>query len=285
MASYLIGDLQGCYCSFVNLLELIDFSPSRDHLVLLGDLVNRGPQSLETLDAIVNMQGAVTCLIGNHDSHFLGVAYGLRKQRPMDTLTPLLQSPRLWQYIEFIRHQHMALYRDGWLMVHAGVVPQWTLEQTLCCAREVEAVLQSPDIKDFLMELFGNTPDIWSETLAGIDRLRFATNVFTRTRFCYADGRLDFKCKEGIASAPPELMPWFRVPGRLTENVPIAFGHWSTLGFTNELPNLLALDTGCLWGGKLTAAQIDTTKPPSQQGAIKLKQVQCPLYQDPLHFK
>ncbi|CAK7057654.1 symmetrical bis(5'-nucleosyl)-tetraphosphatase [Saezia sanguinis] len=290
MALYLIGDLQGCYQPFQQLLKLIDFSPSRDHLILLGDIVNRGPQSLETLEAVVQLGNAVTSLIGNHDTHLMGVAYGVRKVRRHDTLTPLLKSPYLWYYIDWLRHQHMALYQHGWLMVHAGVVPQWDLPQTLAYAHEVEAVLRSSDIKAFMQELFGNEPDRWSDTLTGIDRLRFIVNALTRIRFCKADGTLNFTIKGQATSPVPDLMPWFEVPGRKTENTPIAFGHWSVLGLINR-PNLLALDTGCLWGGQLSAARIDTagTAPAVTDtdtcAPVTISQVMCSQSVDPFSVK
>lgn len=286
MALYLIGDLQGCLEPFIQLLERIEFSPSRDHLILMGDLVNRGPHSLETLDKVISLGNAVTCLLGNHETHLMGAAYGIRQVHPFDTITPILQSPKLWSYIEWIRQQHMALYQNGWLMVHAGVAPQWDLAQTLTCAQEVENALRAPDVKDFIREIFSNQPNRWSDNLTGIDRLRFSTNALLRTRFCYADGTLDFDFKEGMQTAPPDLIPWFKVPGRKTAHIPIAFGHWSTLGFTTQIPNLLALDTGCLWGGNLTAARIanDASNPNDCSPTI-ITQIACKPSLDPHSLK
>lgn len=282
MACYLIGDLQGCCQPFLDLLDRISFSPSRDHLILLGDMVNRGPQSLQTLNIIMQLDNAVTCLLGNHDMHLIGVAYGARQQSRHDTLSEILNSPNRWRYIDWLRQQHLALYQHGWLMVHAGVVPQWDIEQTLACALEVEEALRSPDIGRLINELFGNTPDQWSNSLKGSKRLRFILNTLTRTRFCSASGRLDFKLRNITKSPTPDLMPWFEVPGRRTADTPIAFGHWSVMGLVQR-PNLLGLDTGCLWGGQLTAACIDDSKSATIPDAesTPILQVTCPLALDP----
>ncbi|MGL4667971.1 MAG: symmetrical bis(5'-nucleosyl)-tetraphosphatase [Saezia sp.] len=269
MALYFIGDLQSCCTPFESLLRKIDFSPSRDELVLLGDMINRGPQTLETLDTIMQYDGAIRCLLGNHDLHFLSVAYGLRKELPQDTLTPLLNSPKKEHYINWIRHQPMALYIQDWLLVHAGVLPQWTLANTLAHAKEVETILRSANAKEFVREVFGNQPDYWDNALTGIDRLRVIVNALTRIRFCYADGRLDMGYKKGMINAPEHLIPWFNMPNRQTQDTKIAFGHWSTLENIFPAPNVMALDTGCLWGGKLTAAKIQENQP------VDIIQVSC----------
>lgn len=281
MALYLIGDLQGCRDSFERLLTKLSFSPSRDRVILLGDLVNRGPDSLGTLQTLISLGNAATCLLGNHDLHLLGIAYGVRNEKRHDTVHDILTSPQRNMYIDWLRHQHLAWREHGWLMLHAGVVPQWDAQQVLEHAHEVEQVLRSPDIADFMQEMYGNQPDLWREDLSGSERLRFIVNTLTRTRFCSADGRLDFQAKESAGSAGPGLMPWFKVPGRRTENTPIAFGHWSTLGLTVE-PNLLALDTGCVWGGELTAAQLPEGP---AHWPVKITQVHCPAALDPLSVK
>lgn len=254
--NYLIGDLQGCCDAFERLLATLDFSPSRDRLYLLGDLVNRGPCSLKVLERLAGFGDAATCLLGNHDLHLLAVAHGVRRAHRSDTLDEILASPRREHWMDWLRHQRLAVQAHGWLMVHAGVVPQWTAAQTLELAAEVEAMLQGADLPAFLQVMYGNDPARWDDALRGPDRWRFVINVLTRIRFCEADGTLDFKLKESADAAPAHLMPWFDVPGRATAGAPIAFGHWSTLGLL-ERQDLLALDTGCVWGGRLTAARID----------------------------
>lgn len=250
--NYLIGDLQGCCDAFERLLATLDFSPSRDRIYLLGDLVNRGPCSLRVLERLAGFGDAATCLLGNHDLHLLAVAHGVRRVHRSDTLDEILASPRREHWLHWLRHQRLAVQEHGWLMVHAGVVPQWSAAQTLALAAEVEAMLQSADLPAFLQVMYGNEPARWDDTLQGADRWRFVVNVLTRIRFCDAEGTLDFKLKESADAAPPHLMPWFDVPGRRTAGTPIAFGHWSTLGVLDR-PDLLALDTGCVWGGRLTA--------------------------------
>ncbi|PXW94939.1 bis(5'nucleosyl)-tetraphosphatase ApaH [Sphaerotilus hippei] len=270
---YLLGDLQGCCDALDRLLAELDFSPSRDRLYALGDLVNRGPASLQVLERLAGLGDAATCLLGNHDLHLLAVAHGVRKVHRGDTLAPILDSPRRDAWIHWLRHQHLAVRAHGWLMVHAGLVPQWTAERTLELAGEVEAMLRGADLQAFLSVMYGNEPARWSEDLAGSDRLRLVVNVLTRMRFCQADGTMDFKLKEGAGAAPAGLFPWFEAPGRLTAGVPVAFGHWSTLGLI-ERADLLALDTGCVWGGALTAARVDG-------GRRELISVRCAQAQAP----
>ena len=252
----LIGDLQGCCGAFDRLLDEAGFSPSRDHLTVLGDLVNRGPQSLAVLQRLRGLGAAASCLLGNHDLHLLAVAHGVRPLHAGDTLDEILASPERAAWLDWLRWRPLALRSDGWLQVHAGVPPQWDAAATLAHAAEVEALLRGPDLAAALQRLFGNQPARWDDTLAGADRLRFIVNALTRMRFCSADGTLDFKTKGGIDRAPPGRMPWFEVPGRGTAGVPVAFGHWSTLGLIDR-PDLLSLDTGCVWGGALTAVRVD----------------------------
>ncbi len=270
---YLVGDLQGCLDPLDRLLAQLDFSPSRDHVYVLGDLVNRGPDSLGVLRRLASLGGAATCLLGNHDLHLLAVAHGVRKVHRSDTLGGLLDDPQRPMWIEWLRRQRLAVHAHGWLMVHAGVVPQWDTGLTLRLAAEVESLLTSEDLHEFLTVMYGNEPARWSGALVGADRHRFVVNTLTRLRFCQADGTLDFQVKEGADAAPPGLMPWFDVPGRLSAGQPIAFGHWSTLGALDR-PDLLALDTGCVWGGCLTAARIDG-------GRRELLSVKCPQAQVP----
>jgi bis(5'-nucleosyl)-tetraphosphatase (symmetrical) len=254
--NYMIGDLQGCCDALDALVKTIDFSPSRDHLYFLGDLVNRGPRSSDVLRQLSDWGCAVTCVLGNHDLHLLAVAAGTRALHPSDTLQSILQAPERTAWLEWLRHQPLAHFAQGWLMVHAGVVPQWDLASTLRLAQEVEVVLQSADCADFFRAMYGNHPNRWTDDLQGFERLRVITNVLTRIRFCTEDGVLDFDSKEGAEHAPAGFCPWFEIDSRLTHDTPIAFGHWSTLGLLNR-PKLLGIDTGCVWGGALTAVRFD----------------------------
>jgi bis(5'-nucleosyl)-tetraphosphatase (symmetrical) len=264
---YLIGDLQGCCDALDRLLADIGFSPSRDSLHVLGDLVNRGPASLATLQRLRGLGAAATCLLGNHDLHLLAVATGGQRPHRHDTLDEILASPERPALLDWLRHGRLADTAHGWLLVHAGVVPQWTTAQTLALAAEVQAVLTGPDLAGFMQVMYGNRPARWSEALAGHDRWRMVLNALTRIRYCTPDGTLEFDTKDGSGVAPAGHLAWFDVPGRLTQAQPIAFGHWSTLGLRNR-PDLLALDTGCVWGGALTAVRVDG-------GRREVVQVRC----------
>lgn len=256
MALYLIGDLQGCDRVFAQLLDKIDFSPSRDTLYLLGDLVNRGPESLQLLRRVIAYGASARCLLGNHDLHLLGVAYGARSLSAGDTLQPVLQAPDHTSIIDWLRRQPLAIHEHGWLMVHAGVLPQWTLQQTLAFAAEVETALRAASAGEFLRTISGNQPTRWHDDLQGADRLRVALNGLTRLRFCTAEGTMEFKHHDDAASAPPGYAAWYDVPERQSAGTRIAFGHWSRQGLVDR-PNLAGLDTGCVWGGALTAMHID----------------------------
>ncbi len=254
---YLVGDLQGCCDAFDRLLAEIGFSPSRDTLTVLGDLVNRGPQSLGVLQRLRELGNAADALLGNHDLHLLAVAAGVRPEHKNDTLREILDSPEREAWLEWIRARPLALERHGWLCVHAGVAPAWSAFQTLALAAEVEQMLRGPDLAIFLPQMYGNQPARWIDALQGAERWRCVINTLTRIRFVQeADGTLDFKIKDGAKPAPPGLVPWFDAPGRASAGTPIAFGHWSTLGLVNQ-PELLGLDTGCVWGGALTAVRVD----------------------------
>ena len=202
MALYLIGDVQGCDDALARLLDEIAFSPSRDTLVLLGDLVNRGPQSLAVLRRMMSLEGCADCLLGNHDLHLLAVAHGVRQPHRSDTLDDILQAPDRAALLGWLRARPLALQRQGWLMVHAGVLPQWDAAQTLALAAELEGGLRGPDWGVFLHNMYGNRPDRWSEQLHGLDRLRVIVNALTRLRFCSADGVMEFETKDSAASAP-----------------------------------------------------------------------------------
>jgi bis(5'-nucleosyl)-tetraphosphatase (symmetrical) len=270
---YLIGDLQGCCDPLERLLAEIGFSPSRDRIHPLGDLINRGPGSLAVLRRLHGLGNAAVSLLGNHDLHFLAVAHGIRRPHRSDTVGAILDDPQRDHWLDWLRHQHMALHTEGYLMVHAGVVPQWTVAQTLTLAAEVESELRSEHLPAFLQVMYGNEPAQWSDALQGHDRLRFTVNALTRLRFCSPEGRMDFDAKEGLDAAPPGMLPWFDVPGRRTADTPIACGHWSTLGLLSR-PDLLAIDTGCVWGGQLTAVRIDG-------GRREVIQVPCEQAQKP----
>lgn len=270
---YLAGDVQGCADALERLLADVAFSPSRDRLVVLGDLVNRGPANLAVLRRLRDLGDAAVCLLGNHDLHTLAVAHGVRALHRNDTLGEILAAPDAAAWVEWLRQRPLAHVEAGWLCVHAGVVPQWDTAQTLALAAEVQDCLRGPDLQAFLQRMYGNEPARWDDGLQGADRLRFVVNTLTRIRFCRADGTLDFKTKDGAAEAPPGLMPWFEVPGRRSASQPIAFGHWSTLGLVIE-PELMALDTGCVWGGQLSAVRVDG-------GRQELVQVGCRQAQRP----
>lgn len=256
MSLYMIGDVQGCDAALGRLLEKIAFSPSRDRLVLLGDLVNRGPASLEVLRRLMALGDTAQCLLGNHDLHLLAVSQGVRKLHRGDTVTDILQAPDRDALLDWLRWRPMALREEGVLMVHAGVLPQWSADQTLAVAGEVEAVLRGADWGAFMHQMYGNRPDQWHEGLKGADRLRVIVNALTRLRYCTPDGRMEFETKAGgLHEAPAGYMPWFDVPGRRTAVDVVAFGHWSTLGWLNR-PDILSLDTGCVWGGALSAVKL-----------------------------
>ncbi|MDQ6680550.1 MAG: symmetrical bis(5'-nucleosyl)-tetraphosphatase [Pseudomonadota bacterium] len=271
--NYLIGDVQGCCDALERLLAAIGYTPSRDHVYVLGDLVNRGPKSMATLRRLRSLGSAATCLLGNHDWHLLAAAYGVRPVHASDTLDDILGAPDREAWLEWLRQRRMAVHEHGWLMLHAGVAPQWDLALTLQLAGEVERHLKSDSLVDFLTVMYGNEPARWHESLVGADRLRFTVNVLTRIRYVDARGTLDFKTKDGSGPTPPGLYRWFEAPGRRTAEVPIAFGHWSTLGLV-ERDDLLGLDTGCVWGGKLTAVRIDG-------GRREVFQVECDQAQRP----
>ena len=260
MALYLIGDIQGCNEALGRLLERIDFSPSRDTLFLLGDLVNRGPDSLGVLQRLVRLGAAARCLLGNHDLHLLALAHGIRAPHRSDTLTAILQAPKRADLLRWLCNQRLAMlekfHGHEVLMVHAGVLPSWSAQKTMALAAEVEQVLRSPGLPGFLARMYGDNPARWDDKLEGAARLRAIVNVLTRLRFCTADDTMDFATKDGAAAAPAGFWPWFDAPGRVSARTTVAFGHWSTLGWLDR-PDLMSLDTGCVWGGPLSAARVE----------------------------
>lgn len=253
------------------LLEKIYACCATPRLIFLGDLVNRGPQSLTTLRRIRSLGEQARVVLGNHDLHLLAVSQGIRKPHPSDTLNDILDAPDRDALLDWLRQQPLAILEDNYLIVHAGVLPQWRAAQTRALAAEVETVLRSPDWVSFLRQMYGNQPARWSDDLQGMDRLRCIVNALTRMRFCSADGAMELAASKGTEIALPGFMPWFEVPGRLTDDVTMIVGHWSTLGLVMR-PNLIALDTGCLWGGKLSAVCLEDRS---------LLQVDCPQYQTP----
>lgn len=263
----LMGDVQGCCDAMDRLLAETGFSPSRDRLVVLGDLVNRGPDSLGVLRRLRAMGDAATCLMGNHDLHLLAVAQGVRRAHRTDTLDDILDAPDREAWLEWVRSRPLATLEAGWLCVHAGVVPAWDVAQTLEVAHEVHTMLQGSDRGDFLQFMYGNDPAQWSEQLHHHDRWRFIINTLTRIRFCTPHSRLELTTKEGLGATPEGYWPWFDVPGRRTQGHPVAFGHWSTVGWLQR-DDLLSLDTGCVWGGSLSAVRVDG-------GRRELFQVSC----------
>jgi len=277
MALYLIGDVQGCNTALVRLLDEISFSPSRDTLYLLGDLVNRGPDSLGVLRRLMALGDAAHCLLGNHDLHLLAIAHGVRGPSRGDTLDAVLSAPDCGVLLDWLRQQPLALRLDvagqRILLVHAGVLPPWSVDHTLALAAEVQDVLRSPLYGDFLGTMYGDSPSAWSESLQGTARLRVIVNALTRLRFCDAQGHMEFASKQGPAQAPSGLMPWFDVPGRATAHDTVVFGHWSALGPLARR-DVVAMDTGCVWGGCLSALRVDP-----HQGlgplAWSLHQVHC----------
>ena len=274
MADYVVGDLQGCDAPLGRLLAKIDFSPSRDTLYLLGDLVNRGPASAAVLRRLMGYGDAARCLLGNHDLSLLAVAHGHRPPHRNDTMDDILQAPDREAMLDWLRHRSMALRAHGILLVHGGVLPQWTVDQVLALAGELEAVLRGPDLPGFLARMWGNQPDRWDDALTGADRLRVVVNALTRLRFCTPGGVMDLKATGRPDQAPEGTMAWFDVPGRRSAGHPIAFGHWSTLGYLRR-PDLIALDTGCVWGGCLSALRL------SADGAHELIQERCEQAQAP----
>jgi len=275
---YAVGDVQGCSPSLKALLKKL---PKKSNLIFLGDLVNRGPDSLGALRKLKSLQesGRAECILGNHDLHLLAIDAGLRKAKGLDTIDAILKAPDRKELIDWIRNRPMALSNGKVLTVHAGVLPQWDLQQTIECAQEVEKALRSKSYKQFLANMYGNTPNKWSNSLKGYERLRLITNTLTRMRFCTPNGQMEFESKEGLENGPKGYIPWFKAPKRKTADTLIYFGHWSTLGLLRH-NNVIGLDTGCVWGGKLTALEIANTN----QDSKSLEMIQVDGYDHPLRM-
>ena len=275
---YAVGDIQGCAPSLKTLVKRL---PKKSNLIFLGDLVNRGPDSLGALRQLKSLQesGRAECILGNHDLHLLAIDAGLRKTKGLDTVDSILKAPDRAELIHWIRNRPMALSDGNVLTVHAGVLPQWDLQQTIECAQEVEKALRGKSYKNFLANMYGNIPKKWSNSLKGNERLRVITNALTRMRFCTSGGTMEFESKEGLENGPKGYIPWFTVPKRKTTGTLIYFGHWSTLGLLRR-HNVIGLDTGCVWGGKLTAMEIAATNKDSKG----LEIIQVDGYDHPLRM-
>lgn len=262
MATYAVGDIQGCYDELRALLDRIGFDPARDRLWSVGDLVNRGPHSLAVLRFFRQLGERAVVVLGNHDLHLLAVAAGVARQRGTDTLTAVLTAPDRDELLDWLRHRPVLHYDPdkAFAVLHAGLPPQWDLATAQARAHELEQALREAPAHEWLGALYGDQPDRWDDGLQGVDRLRFIVNCFTRLRYCTSDGRLLLKEKSLLDHQPPTAWPWFRVPGRRSATTRIICGHWSTLGYRAE-HNVWALDSGCLWGGRLTALRVRRARP------------------------
>jgi bis(5'-nucleosyl)-tetraphosphatase (symmetrical) len=255
MATYAIGDLQGCYQQLLRLLERLAFDAAQDRLWFVGDLVNRGPDSLDCLRFVRGLGDDAISVLGNHDLHLLTVAEGYARHHRGDTLQAILAAPDRDELLSWLRRRPLIHVEGQYALLHAGLLPSWSINKAQSLAREVEAALRAPNYREFIAAMYGNQPDRWDDSLTGFARLRVITNAFTRLRFCTPDGRMEFAVKGELASAPPGYIPWFDAPDRASADHTIICGHWSALGLKNE-PNLLVIDTGCLWGRELTAVRL-----------------------------
>jgi bis(5'-nucleosyl)-tetraphosphatase (symmetrical) len=256
MATYAIGDIQGCFASFMRLLERCRFDPAADRLWLVGDLVNRGPRSLETLRFVKQLGDSAITVLGNHDLSLLLAAEGFGRRGKGDTFDDVLQAPDRDELLSWLRHRRLCYVENAHCLVHAGLLPQWTAADAQALAGEVESALAAPDWREFMARLWGSEPAGWSDGLTGWPRLRVIVNAMTRLRFCTPDGVMEFHAKGGVDNAPPGHVPWFETPDRRSAGTTLVTGHWSALGL-KILPNLLALDSGCVWGGPLTAVRLE----------------------------
>jgi bis(5'-nucleosyl)-tetraphosphatase (symmetrical) len=256
MAIYAVGDVQGCHEELMQLLEVISFDAARDKLWLVGDLVNRGPDSVEVLRLIKGLGNAAVTVLGNHDLHLLAVADGVAQLHRSDTLDGVLSAPDRGELLHWLRNQRMLHVEGGYVLVHAGLLPQWSVEQASSLAHEVEQALRDDNHATFLARMYGNVPDAWHDGLTGFGRLRVIVNALTRMRICTPQGEMEFRFKGEVNKIPHGYLPWFEVPNRLSAHASVIFGHWSALGLKLE-PDVIALDTGCLWGGPLSALRLE----------------------------
>ncbi len=258
MATWAIGDIQGCLGSLDQLLEKIAFKPELDELWLVGDLVGRGPDPCGVLDLLISLEDRAICVLGNHDLHLISASFGLARVKAEDNLLPVLQHPNRAEYIKYLLKQPLIHYSDeiNWVMAHAGLYPWWSLSDCLEHAGEVSSVLNGQRPEKFLEHLYGDHPLKWSADLSGEDRLRFITNVFTRMRLCDEKGRLNLTHRAGPDSAPADFLPWFDFTNPGLANTRVVFGHWSTLGLVQR-SRYIGLDSGCIWGGRLSAVHLE----------------------------
>ncbi|MCR9636388.1 bis(5'-nucleosyl)-tetraphosphatase (symmetrical) ApaH [Vibrio alginolyticus] len=260
MATYIVGDIQGCFDELQRLLEKVSFSAKKDQLWLAGDLVARGPKSLETLRFVKSLGASAIVVLGNHDLHLLAVAHGIKKVKDKDRTAPIFTAPDKEELLTWLAQQPLMAEHDEFVMCHAGISPQWNLKTARKCAREVERIIQSEELPWLLKNMYSNQPDSWDDSLQGLDRYRYIINAFTRMRFCFPDGRLDMDCKLSPQQVSGnELIPWFDVPKRIHLNKAVLFGHWAALqGYMNN--EVIGLDTGCVWGGRLTMIRWEDKK-------------------------
>lgn len=262
MSTYIVGDIQGCFEPFQHLLEQVKFNPNKDRLWSVGDLINRGPDNLATLRWCFAHRDSVTMVLGNHDLHLMAVSAGARKPSRKDNFHDILEAPDREQLIEWLHFQPLVHHEDGVTLVHAGIPPIWTVEDTLERAREVETMLQSARCDDFFREMYGNEPFVWDNSLTGMTRLRVITNYLTRMRYCTRKGKLDLISKGPQplpdALAGKKVAPWFSHPNRLTKGQKVVFGHWASLEGMTDDPSIIGLDTGCVWGRAMTLYELET---------------------------
>lgn len=256
MAIYAVGDVQGCHVELVQLLDQISFDQATDKLWLVGDLVNRGPGSLEVLRLVRSLGDSAITVLGNHDLHLLAVAEGTAELNRNDTLDEILNAPDRDELLHWLRNQRLLHAQDGYVLVHAGLLPQWSVAQAESLAREVEAALRSDDYATFLARMYGNAPHEWDDKLTGYKRLRVIVNAFTRMRICTKEGKMEFKFKGEVEHIPEGYLPWFDIPRRTSRDATVIVGHWSALGLLLR-KNVIALDTGCLWGGPMSAVRLE----------------------------
>ncbi|MEQ1598362.1 MAG: symmetrical bis(5'-nucleosyl)-tetraphosphatase [Methylotenera sp.] len=257
MATYAIGDIQGCFHAFTALLARLQFNPKQDKLWLVGDIINRGSGSLEVLRWCFQHQSSLRVVLGNHDLHALAVAHNLKPAHKHDTLQASIHAPDSDVLFKWLRHQPLMHIENEYVMVHAGLFPAWSIEKAACLASEVKCALQADNYREFLTNMYGNSPDFWHENHIGMDRLRTITNAMTRMRICTENGEMEFEFKGELQDIPSGYTPWFDAPARQSQEAKIICGHWSALGL-RQRENVFALDTGCLWGGKLTAMNLET---------------------------
>lgn len=280
MAVYAIGDIQGCFDSLKALVTSLGYEKGKDQLIFAGDLVHRGPKSLESLRYVAGLPAGNDSVLGNHDLHLLAMVHapGTHHKKITPDLQRLLDAPDADDLLEWLRHRPLAYYREdlATLVVHAAVHPDWTLANILERAHDVEALLRGPAIGTFFKHMYGDTPDLWSDTLQGFDRARYIVNLLTRARYFNPQGQLCLDYKEAPAGAPAHLIPWYNLPRILDPGIRVVFGHWSTLGYY-QTPLVCGIDTGCLWGGKLTALRLDSP----HHETPHVVSVQCPLTRVP----